>query len=407
MTASALGLVLAISAASQVIFSSPGGGIPTKELREQKEAYKQLWDADLMVRLDDLPKSGSVPDYRIPYSGHDYPDKTGGTLAVMAKYDRAFHRGQSKAYAREREDLDFHLTVKTDGPEIVRRGLFGRIIAIDRPSVVPNWYGHCNGWTAASIRHAEPQKSVTRNGIVFTPADIKGLLAEMYMYSHTQSLGGDEKDALNPGMLHISLANWLGRKSHPVINFPVYAYKSTPVKISPNRYDVRTLITYTLHVPREYDKSPKSNRQLYFHYVLDVDSKGNIVGGEYQRDSGRIDMLWVPMQIVQGGQDGNRGGNVDLNVQEVLSIWRESVDDELLKKWTNVDPSDKERALAKNDLPKPPMKDDEDKPAEAKPEAAPASAASPAAATPPAAAAPATATPEAAAPTTATPVTGP
>jgi hypothetical protein len=384
MTASALGLLLTLSAASQVIYSSPGGAISSQELREQKETYKQLWDADLIVRLDDLPKTGSVPDYRIPYSGHDYPDKTGGTLNAMAKYDNAFHRGQSRAYAAEREDLHFHTTVRTEGQEIVRRGLFGRVISVGRPSVVPHWYGHCNGWTAAAMRHAEPQKSVTRNGVVFTPADIKGLLAEMYMYSRTQSLGGDDKDSMNPAMLHLSLANWIGRQSHPVamesalgepvINFPVYAYKTTLTKLSPNRYDARTLITFTLHLPRESDKTVKSNRQLYFHYLLDLDAKGNIVAGHYQGDSGRIDMLWAPLQIVQGGEEGNRGGNPHLDVKEVLSIWRDSVDTEVVKKWTNIDPSDDERALAKNDLPEAPMKDDADKPAEAKPEAAPAAA---------------------------------
>jgi hypothetical protein len=406
MSSSALALWLSLVAASQVITS--GGSVSRQELEDQRSAYKQLWDGDLITRLDDLPATGSVPDFRVPYSGHDYPDKVGGTLNAMAKYDRAFYRGQSKAYQHEREDLAFHTTVRTEGPERVRRGLFGRVIGVSSgPSVVPNWYGHCNGWTAASIRHAEPQKSVTRNGIVFTPADIKGMLAELYMYSHSQTLGGDDKDALNPATLHLALANWIGRKSHPiametalgepVINFPIYAYKSTLTKLSPNRYDVRTLITYTLHVPKEYDKGPKSNRQLYFHYVLDLDGKGNIAAGQYLRDSGRIDLVWVPLKIVQGGEEGNRGGNPHLKVDEVLSIWRESVDEETLKKWVNIDPSEEERALAKNDLPMmPPMTDDAEKPAEAKPEAAPAVAA-------PTAPAPAAPAPAANAPTTAAP----
>lgn len=379
MTASALGLLLVVSATSQVVYP---GAIPAQELKQQQEAYKQLWDEDLIVRLDKLPATGTVPDYRIPYSGHDYPDKTGGTLAVMAKYDRAFHRGQSRAYKYEQEDLAFHKTVKIAGPEVVvRRGLFGRAVSVAKPSVVPHWYGHCNGWTAASIRHAEPQKSVTRNGVVFTPADIKGMLAEMYMYSSSQSLGGDEKDAMNPATLHVSLANWIGRQSHPVamesalgdpvINFPVYAYKSTLAQVSPRRYDVRTLINFTLHVPREYDRAPRSTRQLYFHYVLDLDASGNIVAGQYHRDSGRIDMLWTPLKIVQGGKEGNLGGNPYLDVKEVLAIWRESVGDDIIKKWANVDPDEQERALAQQDVPPAPTTDNEDKPAEAVPVAAP------------------------------------
>ena len=47
----------------------------------------------------------------------------------------------------------------------------------------PNWHGHCNGWTAATIRHAEPQNSVRINGVTFTPADIKAMLAEIYIYN--------------------------------------------------------------------------------------------------------------------------------------------------------------------------------------------------------------------------------
>jgi len=382
MTSSALALVISLAASAQFVSYGPSGGnIQKQELEDQKSAFKQLWDEELIVRLDELPKDGKVPDYRVPYSGHDYPDKIGGTLAAMAKYDKAFHRGQSRAYQHEREDLAFHSTVRKPGPEIVRRGLFGRVISVSAPHAVPNWYGHCNGWTAASIRHAEPQKSVTRNGVEFKPADIKGMLAELYMYSQTQFLGGVD-DAVNPAVLHITLANWLGRNSHPVametalgepvINFPIYAYKSTITKLSPRLYDVRTLVSFTLHVPREYDKGPKSNRQLYFHYLLELDAGGNIIAGHYQRDSGRVDMLWTPLEPVQGGQDGNRGGNPHLNLEEVLSIWRESVDGELLAKWVNVDPSDAERAIAKTELPTKPKEDRQDKPSEKDPAAVPA-----------------------------------
>jgi hypothetical protein len=67
--------------------------------------------------------------------------------------------------------------------------VIGRLGALGR-NRVPSWYGHCNGWTAAAMRHAEPQHSVTRNGVVFTPTDIKGLLADLYMYTDTEFLGG-------------------------------------------------------------------------------------------------------------------------------------------------------------------------------------------------------------------------
>ena len=103
----------------------------------------------------------------------------------------------------------------------------------------PHWHGHCNGWTAAAIRHAEPKQSVNRNGVVFTPADIKALLAEIYIYNDTQMLDGDGS-YINAGTFHILLANWLGRGKHPIgmeadpgkekWNYPIYGYSMTFAK---------------------------------------------------------------------------------------------------------------------------------------------------------------------------------
>jgi hypothetical protein len=219
----------------------------------------------------------------------------------------------------------------------------------------PTWYGHCNGWTAAAIRHAEPQMNVVRNGVVFTPADIKGLLAELYMYTESEFLGGVDM-AINPATLHVSLANWLGRGSHPigmetavgevVINFPIYSYKSTVRMMSPREAEVRTTIRYTLNTPREYDKGPANfNRQMYFHYALHLDEEGEIKGGHYYGDSAQIDMLWAPLKPTQGGEEGNKRGNRHLNMKEVLAIWRESVPEDLRKQWLNIDPTEEDRIL--------------------------------------------------------------
>jgi hypothetical protein len=346
---------------ANLAFVSVAGNIKKGEVEDHAEAYQRLWGEDLITRFADLPLNGKVPEWREPYSGYDYPDRAGGTLAAMAKYDYAFHGGHSRAYKHEREDLAFHMTVRKGGREVVHRGPFGRIIAVTRdPGTVPTWYGHCNGWTAAAIRHPEPQKAVVRNGITFTPADIKGMLAELYMYSQTQFLGGED-EAINPAVFHIALTNWVGRQEHPigmetavgdpVINFPIFAYRCAARPIAANRYDVRTIVTYTVHLPQEYNKAPKSTRELYFHYLLDLDRNGKIIGGSYFGDSGRIDIVWTPLQPTQGGTEGNESGNPFLNVKEVLAIHRESVDPELLAKWVNVDPTDEERQLMKKSMP--------------------------------------------------------
>ena len=325
------------------------GPIKKDELEYQQQAFKQWWGTEYVTKLDELPKEGKVADYRVPYSGHDYPDMGGGTLVAMYKYDRAF---RSRAADFERFDISEHRNAR-DGEDWVR-GPFGRMRMV-RSRHVPTWYGHCNGWTAAAIRHAEPQKSVVRNGVVFTPADIKGLLAEIYMYNDSEFLGGVDP-AINPGILHLTLGNWLGRGAHPlgmetavgevVINFPVFNYKFVINKYSTREAEVRTWITYALNINREMDKAPeKYHRQMYFHYVLELENDGTIRGGRFYGDSMQIDMLWAPLKPEQGGKERNKRGNPHLDVKEVLAIWRESVPEDLRKQWLNIDPTEEDRVL--------------------------------------------------------------
>src|SRR4029079_11526209 len=245
------------------VFIYGHGPIKKDELEYQQQAFKQWWGDDLVLKLSDLPAEGKVPEYRVPYAGHDYPDRAGGTINALVKYDQAFHRGRMLATDFERQDVSAHRNSGEE--EIVIRGMFGRVRTIRTGRGTPTWYGHCNGWTAAAIRHAEPQRAVARNGVVFTPADIKGLLAELYMYTDSEFLGGVDP-AINPGILHLTLANWLGRGSHPVgmetavgevvINFPIFNYKATINKLSPREAEVKNWITYALNINRELDKSP-------------------------------------------------------------------------------------------------------------------------------------------------------
>jgi hypothetical protein len=351
------------------------GRIKKDEVDYQSQAFKSWWGQEMNWKLADLPLEGKVPKYRIPYSGHDYPDRAGGVdvrtrgrYSALGKYDLAFHDGRGLTVAFERRDVNGHRGAGGGGG-----GLFGRrrggfenldrpigIFARGRARRTTSWYGHCNGWTAASMRHAEPQKSVVRNGVTFSPADIKGLLAELYMYSDSEFLGGVDP-AINPATLHASVTNWLGRGDHPigmetavgkvVINYPVYSYKMTVKKRGERQHEVQTWLTYAMNTGYETDKSPRIAKKMFFHYVLDTDKEGKITGGRYYGDSNRIDMLWAALMPTQGGKKGNEHGNPHMKVDKVLAIWRDSVPEELRKKWLNIDPvledanlSDKEKA---------------------------------------------------------------
>jgi hypothetical protein len=317
-----------------------GATIPQIDIRKQEQIYQKHWGVDFSWKFEDLPEKGSVPGYQVPYSGYIYPDNSGGTIPILRKYDRAFHLGRMPATAFEEWDVKAYKgKVDVRGPLGMRWG---------SRMAVPDWSGHCNGWAAAAIRHAEPQQSVVRNGVVFTPSDIKGLLAELYIYNDIEDLSGSGS-MVNAGVFHAVVSNWLGRGRHSLgmeaepgeekWNYPIYAYNSDFARRSPRHVEVKMNLGYLKDSNREYEESPKVYRVKYFHYLLDLDAAGSIVGGRFYPDSSVIDMLWLPLQPKAGRQPGNESGNPYLNVQQVLAIWRDSVPAELREKWVVVDPT--------------------------------------------------------------------
>ncbi len=315
----------------------------SSELEDLKRTYQRWWGSDLIVQFDALPTEGTVPKYRIPYSGHIYPDTGGGTMSALTKYDRAFSSGRYAATGFERWD-----TSAFQEEQFIpqRGGLFGFGTRMVRVSGTPYWHGHCNGWTAAAIRHAEPQQNVVRNGVTFTPADIKALLAEIYMYRDTDNVAG-ESGLVNPASLHLVLTNWLGRHSHPVAmeampgrekwNYPIYAFGTSHAKRG-NQVEVKLKLRYAQYSSGEHQQSPRIAHDKYFHYTLNLNEHGEIVSGSYFSDSSQIDLLWLPLPPVQGKTPGNERGNPHVDVSEVLAIWRASVPEELASKWVAPEP---------------------------------------------------------------------
>jgi hypothetical protein len=330
-------LVAAVAAISM------GTTLPQSVKSKQDETFEKYWGAPFVWKYDEMPKEGSVPEFRIPYSGYIYPDTGGGTARSMRKYDAAFNGGRGLASGYERYD-----TTAYKKPE--RRGLFGLRTRMETPA----WHGHCNGWTAAAIRHAEPQRSVKANGVVFSPAEIKGLLAEIYIYNDTLDLAGFDY-SMNPAALHAILCNWIGLNKHPIgveadpgeekWNYPIYAYSSTATRYRNGVIDVRMNVKMGKDSNGEFDESPRIEQTKYFHYALYVNSRGEVTGGQFYRDSSRIDLLWVPLQPKQGKQPGNERGNPHVDVNKVLAVWRASVPQEERMKWPVVDPPAADKIL--------------------------------------------------------------
>ena len=83
MSAAAVSLALVVASLGQ--YSNRHtygtyGTIKKDELEYQQQSFKQWWGQDLVIKLDELPLEGRVPDFRVPYAGHDYPDQNSGTI---------------------------------------------------------------------------------------------------------------------------------------------------------------------------------------------------------------------------------------------------------------------------------------------------------------------------------------
>ncbi len=140
-------LVIALTLSASV--GQTSSSIKKDEIDYQSEAFLRWWESELVWTFDNLPKEGQVPDYRLPYSGHDYPDRAGGTIDVLRKYDRAFHSGETVRIETENEQemnngrrrivalkpvvrsaglasaFEHHDTTAFTGPTTHRRELFG------------------------------------------------------------------------------------------------------------------------------------------------------------------------------------------------------------------------------------------------------------------------------------------
>ncbi len=329
--------------------SAWGATISDKETQLQDDVFQRYWGGQFVWKFDELPSQGTVGAERVPYSGYIYLDKAGGTVNALQKYDRAFHAGRFPATAYERWDTTS--SKKTVYGYQTRRvgGRFrGRTVQTRVAyTATPSWHGHCNGWAAAAMRHAEPKTQVRRNGVVFTPADIKALLAEIYIYNDTENVCGFDYP-VNAGTFHAILTNWIGRASYPVgmeadpgpqkWNYPIYEYKTTTRRISPSQVEVQMKIGYAKDSRGEFQQSPRIKYTKNFSYVLNLNTEGEIVGGYFYRGSSIIDLLWIPLQPKPGGSEGNKRGNPHVNIDEVLAIWRDSVPAEERTKWLVVDP---------------------------------------------------------------------
>ena len=211
---------------------------------------------------------------------------------------------------------------------------------------IATWWGTCHAWSPASLTTPEPQKAVTVNGVKFEVGDIKALIQNSYDSTSAVMLGGrcNSKEIMhtvtgsaneacsdvNPGGLHVIMTNFLGVAQLPLVedrtanyevwNQPVVGYEitqqnevaasaaNTCVGATGNTwtynrdakklYDVKMTVKYITEgdastTPHGFENYTRTDR---YHYILELNSSGKVIGGRYCTDSTNthVDFLWSP-----------------------------------------------------------------------------------------------------------------
>lgn len=194
------------------------------------------------------------------------------------------------------------------------------------------WEGICHGWAAAALNHKEPTPKIVTNpqGIMipFGSSDIKALLSYYYAYHYrpvtTHQMGrrcdGSRfcEEDMNAGAFHIVMANRLGLQGESFIadidngrevwNHVAWNYRSEilerdlppmpdsakdtvkVVKVS-TRFRVVFNIETNSWLPANGTEL-QTFKESRYEYYLDLNSKGEILGGEWISKA-RPDFLWL------------------------------------------------------------------------------------------------------------------
>ncbi len=175
------------------------------------------------------------------------------------------------------------------------------------------WAGHCNGWAAAALLEPEPVEDREVGGVLFTVADLKGLLSDYHFADAAAWVVGGE-EGVDPVSFHRTLLAWMRDDGRGLImtfvdergglwSLPAYAFESVwgPDPIDPLVVHVRTTVWMAdFNVPADFVGSrpwPGPGGKV-FQYTLTGDpaapSHGDWEGVSLEGAFARPWQLWYP-----------------------------------------------------------------------------------------------------------------
>jgi hypothetical protein len=317
-----------------------------------------------------LPWAGSYWPTHIDSVNYrwDGPD----SLSPSMKYEKAFGGSRVEDQVSRYFGVDSQSSAKacTEDRECDQSliEVCGKRTGASSGRCVPTWFGICDAWASASLLFPEPQREVTVNGVTFKVNDIKALVTLVSTKTAGRLIslrcnandmaGGISYDAhgrattsecrdSNPGTFHIILTNYLGlqRKSvvqdrtfdYQVWNHPIRSYKVVEGRVvsaqEANRLvggnggprylfnnDARMFVYVKNDVSYILESTPTTDGHLessidsftghtVYEYVLELNRKGSIIGGEWVGSSKREhpDFLWLPVDL---GSNSVAGGAI-------------------------------------------------------------------------------------------------
>lgn len=314
----------------------------TKEEWNDENAPAQL-KSRYEVELAKLPLSAELT--RKPWTDSYWPTYLGGIAHRWNDPDTADSFSYPLESKRENVVQLSKAALKAMSPAEKYDLLMGRL---DYPLVneersrtnadAPKWEGLCHGWAPASLAFDEPHPVNARSklgiDIPFGSSDIKALLTFAQQMSHQARTLGERcnfdlstdpahKDDpacrdTNAGSFHIVIANQIGllqegfvadvTRDLQVWNQPIYGFKSRLMSESdqvyahaaPGTVKIATIQTEMLYLaelgaawdPKPFDAFPSQGRTLEFQYNLELNDRGEIIGGEWLTKE-RPDFLWI------------------------------------------------------------------------------------------------------------------
>ena len=293
-----------------------------------------------------------------PYESSNCNDKSWSKEYYEQLGSAASYVSKNKGNAKARDGVD------NDGD--------GETDECDDRDGVETWWGLCHAWVPAAMLEQEPQRAVEHNGVTFEVSDIKALLIGQYDRPKAYMLGGrcndkeverdeetgrvlnDECRDTNAGSYHVIMANFLGVMKRPVAedrtyNYEVWnqpilewkvnsmdeidlakAHELLKVEGDTYKYNDKAVTFFEVRSTSYYITESDASTQPFtdeistyvrtdkYHYILELDEDGLIIGGEWLGSSikSHPDFLWLPT--------GTRGGNPHVDLATIRMLLEKS-----------------------------------------------------------------------------------